>query len=344
MRLCWLLASPLERINGTLTSNFASVRYRAVPAMRAMLQGGHQVSALQQPALKSMADLKAHWAPCDLLVVSKVDYNSVPQIAAFARSRGARMVVDACDDHFETPQFCDAFHQTLHMADYVTCSTDTLASRIRERTGRQATVILDPFEAPASPPRFQPGAERLRLLWFGSATNFGTLAAALPDLVEFGRHRPLSLRVVTALDDPDVTRIAHLVNSQHASELTFEPHQWSLHDQWSHFDACDLVIIPSRNVQDKLVKSPNRLVESLRRGRFVVAYPIPSYRPLADFSWQGEHLAQGIAWALAHPAEVRERIADGQRYVEGHYHPAAIAARWSDCLNAAFKGHLKLAQ
>jgi glycosyltransferase involved in cell wall biosynthesis len=96
---------------------------------------------------------------------------------------------------------------------------------------------------------------------------------------------------------------------------------------------CDLCVIPVDVAnRAKSVKSANRLVEALRAGRFVVASPLPAYREFSESALVGEDIAQGIAWAVDHPAEVAARIRAGQLMVEQYYSPAAIAQQWLQTL------------
>jgi hypothetical protein len=82
----------------------------------------------------------------------------------------------------------------------------------------------------------------------------------------------------------------------------------------------------------KLVKSPNRVVEPLRAGRFVVAYPLPSYAELGDYVWLGEDISAGVAWALTNHEEVRRRLEAGQAYVARRFDPRAIGRVWEAVL------------
>ena len=155
---------------------------------------------------------------------------------------------------------------------------------------------------------------------------------------------PLSLEIVTNTDEVDVAGVCEKINHsfRHALQMTYS--KWSLATQWEPFSRCDLVVIPSMGDSRWQVKSPNRAVESLRCGRFVVSNPIPSYAPLAPFSWQGENIVEGIEWAIAHPRHVLERIRGGQEFVAREFEPAQIVEQWKSCIIAAAEGRLRLAE
>lgn len=83
------------------------------------------------------------------------------------------------------------------------------------------------------------------------------------------------------------------------------------------------------------VKSHNRLVESIRSGRFALASPIPSYVELQDFAWVGADLAEGLDWALGQPQDAAARLAAGQSAIESRFSPAVVGARWRAALGLA---------
>ena len=92
------------------------------------------------------------------------------------------------------------------------------------------------------------------------------------------------------------------------------------------------MVVPSLPSAKKLVKSPNRVVEPLRAGRFVAAYPLPSYVELGDYIWLGHNIADGVQWALQNPAEVRRRLTAAQTHLDRRYSPLATGRAWEAVL------------
>jgi hypothetical protein len=81
-------------------------------------------------------------------------------------------------------------------------------------------------------------------------------------------------------------------------------------------------------------KGPNRLVETLRAGRFAAVHPMLAYDEFKPWCWIGD-IAEGVAWSLDHVAEVVQRIVAAQAYIEYNYSPAAVAAEWEIALAEA---------
>jgi uncharacterized Rossmann fold enzyme len=171
----------------------------------------------------------------DTLIFAKPQASELMDMAR-AKARGAWVVVDFCDDHFDWLHYQEA----LRLADAVTCSTNEMARRIKE-LGRDATVIADPYEFPEMPPHYA----GINLLWFGHHVNRDSLQRILPDLEGY------PLRVVSNFEGAI---------------------PWSKETMLEEFARADIVVIPTTDSY----KSANRAIEAIRQGCFVVAEPHPA--------------------------------------------------------------------
>jgi len=171
----------------------------------------------------------------DTLIFAKPQANELMDMAR-AKARGAWVVVDFCDDHFDWLHYQEA----LRLADAVTCSTTEMAKRIKE-LGRDAIVISDPYEYPEMPPH----CNGVNLLWYGHHVNRESLQRILPDLEGY------PLRVVSNFDGAI---------------------PWSKETMLEEFAQADIVVIPATAPY----KSANRAIEAIRQGCYVVAEPHPA--------------------------------------------------------------------
>ena len=171
----------------------------------------------------------------DTLIFAKPQANELMDMAR-AKARGAWVVVDFCDDHFDWLHYQEA----LRLADAVTCSTTEMAKRIKD-LGRDATVIADPYEYPEMPPH----CNGVNLLWYGHHVNRDSLQRILPDLEGY------PLRVVSNFDGAI---------------------PWSKETMLEEFARADIVVIPATAPY----KSANRAIEAIRQGCYVVAEPHPA--------------------------------------------------------------------
>lgn len=329
MHVTWITSGTIDkRADGRLTSPMASVRYRVLYVAEQLLANGHRVDIIQG-GVPANADYLEAPLDADVVIISKGLFEGSVAIAERAKQRGARVLMDICDDHFDTV-FRETYLALCALADGITASTPAMARVIAERTTRDAAVIGDPYEAPHGSPRFQP-SEILRLLWFGHPSNFDTLAAMMPSLIDFSRQRPVELHVVSE----NVANIAgslEQLHRRHGPQLAARFTPWSQDATWQALAACDAVVIPSLPTDVKLVKSPNRIVDSIRSGRFVAAYPLPSYGAFASCAWLGENVLDGIRWALENSQEALTRIRCGQQLVADRCDAKVLAAEWESLI------------
>jgi uncharacterized Rossmann fold enzyme len=223
----------------------------------------------------SLNDLTA-----DTLIFAKPQANELMDMAK-AKARGAWVIVDFCDDHFDWVHYKEA----LRLADAVSCNTEVMAKIIKEH-GRDATVIGDPYEYPEE----KPHCNGLNLLWYGHAVNKHSLERILPDLGGY------NLRVV----------------SNFGGAIP-----WSHETMLEEFAKADIVLMPATAEY----KSPNRAVEAIRQGCFVV-----SERDLGIPEIYVGNIKEGIEWTQTQ--NVNQRISKAQKFVTEEFSPKILIDKW----------------
>ena len=230
---------------------------------------------------------------------------------------------------------------------------NVLAKIVEDTLSRDATVIGDPYEGPHGIPGFpemgkqigrwrprdgnaaKTSARALRLLWFGHPANFPEIASEAPRIARFARSHRVELRVLSVPSD-SMKAWCSIANRFAEEELSISIDPWSQEGVWPALESCDAVVLPAeKSPSTKLARSANRLIETLRAGRFAIAHPVPSYMEFENSAWIGEDLSEGIGWALAHADSAKERIVRGQAYVGAHYSPAAIGESWEALAESA---------
>ena len=216
----------------------------------------------------------------DTLIFAKPEANELMEMAR-AKARGAWVIVDFCDDHFDWVHYKEA----LRLADAVTCPTQTMAKIIKEH-GRDATVIGDPYEYPEAKPHYN----GLNLLWYGHAVNKHSLERILPDLEGY------NLRVV----------------SNFGGAIP-----WSHETMLEEFARADIVLMPATAEY----KSPNRAVEAIRQGCFVV-----SERDLGIPHIYVGNILEGIKWTQTQ--DMNTLISKAQKFVTDEFTPRILIDKW----------------
>lgn len=233
------------------------------------------------------------YGPADCHIFSKHwDYEDV------GKAEGSPCpVFDLCDDWFGRAH--DAHYRAMCARCHVVVSSRRLAERVLEETGKVATYIPEPYELPDGCVK-EPSSDPL-VLWFGHSSNLPTLHKA---------NIPLG------------TRLLICTNMEGRGVVPYTPQNLQ-----NCLSVCDIVVIP----QDKDWKSANRMVESLRAGRFVVASDIPAYRGFDQYLGD---IGEGIAWVRRNSGHITPRIISGRDELP-FFSPASVGKMWRDFISAA---------
>jgi glycosyltransferase involved in cell wall biosynthesis len=220
----------------------------------------------------------------------------------------------------------------------LTVPCQALAERLAAGCRGAIHVLEDPWESPHGNPPRAPRSAPLEMCWFGNIApaTLPPVEAALRRIAERLRGTAATLAFVAGANRRELAEaLGERLRALHPA-FGFRFVQWSREATWHALEQCDLVLLPQDHASEwGRVKSHNRLVEAIRAGRLALASPIPSYLELAEFAWIGEDLAEGVAWALAHPDEAARRVARGQAAIETRFSPEAVGAKWAALLGVA---------
>ncbi|MDP8566378.1 tetratricopeptide repeat protein [Methylophilus aquaticus] len=333
-QIVWVTAGTLDTSLGFATSGMASTRYRVLLPAANLGPLGWQSRVVNEADLAQHGWGEVQFAAGDVLVVSKSLQPAILTYLQQVQQQGVHVIVDYCDNHFERPDAIGQHqHALLSLADRVIASTPELKATIEKLTQKPVDWITDCFEGQKKAPLFAPG-DTLHMLWFGSHTNYDTLQPIFPALRAIAQTRPVVLEMVTL--HPQGEQAARAL-SGNGLQVNYTP--WSTQVMQSAFERCDIVLIPTLQSEQKAGKSPNRLVEALWAGRYVMTGDLPAYQPFSDFAQVGGDVYTHIQWALANPQAVTEKIARGQAYIIAHHTPKRIGQLWHEALIATQMAH-----
>ncbi len=259
------------------------------------------------------------------------------------RAQAVPVFADLSDDYAAMAATLGAPFLAEYQRGLAECCTLTVpCAALAERlgTGRRGAihVVEDPWESPhGNPPRAPRGAP-LQLCWFGNIApnTLPPVEASLRRIAARLDGAAATLAFVAAANRRELGEALGARLRAAYPAFAFRFVEWSRETTWHALEQCDLVLLPQDHASAwGRVKSHNRLVEAIRAGRFAVASPIPSYLELAEFAWTGEDLAEGVAWATAHPDEAAARVARGQALIATRFSPEAVAEKWAALLGVA---------
>jgi hypothetical protein len=264
------------------------------------------------------------------------------QLALRLRARGARVVLDLCDNHLfvppDRPEFrgrADLLRAMIDACDDITVCTSELAKWVQRPThviddaldevSRGRRNLLSLFD------RWR--KSQLRLVWFGTAgmesPAFGLidLARLLPELNALNTTLPLQLTVISNSRE---AYHKHLIGAR----FSVRYHEYKTRSFQRLFRRADVCLIPVTPNPFTLCKTLNRPALSLLLGVPVVADAIPSYEELRPFICVGgwrEHLTRYAA-----DSSLRQRhVEEGQRYLRCRYTAERVVSQWAAALEPA---------
>lgn len=328
MKIVWVtVCTDLVETATGADSKVASVRYRALMPAAGLRALGHHALVIGHDR-SSLERSREAIAGADVVVFRRnyEDPECIETLLGETAAAGIKTVFDLSDDRLHG-RVGPHLRRMVELAGAVVTTSDSLRTKISEEYGKDAFVIGDPFEGPRGEPRWQPGP-RLKVLWFGHPVNLPSLEQSLPAMLEACRKKPMDLRIVTERVD-GIERQCKDFNSKNRNLLSMRFAEWSNAETWRSLAETDFVVIPYIAGHPRsLAKSPNRIIESLWAGRFVVAQPIPSYLEFSEWAWIGEDLAGGIGWMNDNPAAIGPRIAAAQQHIAATYSVERISADW----------------
>jgi len=217
-------------------------------------------------------------------------------------------IYDICDYHGDREEVHNHYCDMIWASDAVFVASPILASFYGLE---DYAHITDPYEFETREPRFHP--DNVNLLWYGHQSN-------LPTLSNLELDREYMLEIVTNAKHPAIT-------------------PWSHGAMRKAFEKAAITIIPTDD--SKSWKSPNRMVESINAGVFVVANDMPAYR---GYEMYLGDIQRGIEWARHNPSQVMKKLKSAQKIVQKKHSPTAVGEKWYDCISVAVRSSGKGSQ
>ena len=243
---------------------------------------------------------------------------------------------DLCDNHFypasgdpRSVERVERLRKMIGLADLVTASTPTLASRI----DHPRVVVVDDAIDVVGPALDASPVARRRLIWFGNAGSeaehygMADLGAIMPDLSRLAKKVSYELVVVS---NSAAAFERHVSGS--GLEARYEP--WTPASVERALRSADIALLPVQANEFTLCKTANRVVTALLHGLATVAGRIPSYEEFSPYirfdSWQ-EHVEAYLADSALRTTDVT----GGQAYIAGRFPPGHLAEQWAGALERA---------
>jgi hypothetical protein len=211
-----------------------------------------------------------------------------------AKKITAPIVYDVVNDHFADGD-STAYRDMCGLATRITVASDHMAAVVKMHTGRDSTVIDDPYENGEEVPAVCGDS----VVWFGHSANITSL-----------------FRVAELITVPLVI----CTNYKHPSAV-----HWTPESERRCLHESAVVLLTGNNPG----ASTNRVVKALRAGRFVVTPGgVEAWEQFAPYIYIGD-VRDGIHWALNNREEACNKIRAGQEAIRKRYSPQSIGSQWA---------------
>jgi len=217
-----------------------------------------------------------------------------------------KTLFDVCDDHFDREHGAH-YEFMCQAADVVTCNTEAMQERIYDVTGKLARIVSDPITFDKGNFEYH---KKPKILWFGHRVN-------LPSLSPYWRELE-NLTIITNVKIKDTP--SHVKTKMWKPGLVEE----TIQDY-------DIVILPKNKNPEAVYKSPNRAVDSIYSGKYVVTDFNEVYENLSPFCFLGD-IFEGIDFYKNNPEECKRQVLAGQKYVNKNYNDKIITKQWEKAI------------
>ena len=257
----------------------------------------------------------------------------------YLKNKGIKFVFDICDNKWRMGK--DRQKNTAIMnagclhANLITTTCGQLKQKIYEETGKDALIIDDPFERAIEEPTFKPHKKNLNICYFGGRKSFWLVN--WEEVIAGLNYVCKQLGVEYTLNC--ITQ-KHLIASKKITHHYYPDgpiimYEWDYELQKQLVSKSDFVLLPVPN-ENPLVfsyKSPNRVIDSIAQGKYVITTNgVISYEQFGDFIGLGS-LQRNIKWAIQNPKGVISKIKEGQNYIKKYHSPEVIAKQWMNLRN-----------
>jgi len=163
-----------------------------------------------------------------------------------------------------------------------------------------------------------------KISWFGMDTNHDTLEFGIREILEYNFEA--KIKIITNKSDKIRSKLSNL----NLKNISLEFIKWSK-SMDKEVVTTDIVIIPYLNDHKRLVKSYNRITDSINLGRFAIISDLNHLREFNNFCFLG-NIGKGLKWSKENNLLAVEKVKKGFEYVKKNYSVATIASEWKNII------------
>ncbi len=264
-----------------------------------------------------------------LIIINKAMHINVINLAKTAKELNIKIISVFDDWYFIKPESRRTqlrFVDNLKLAKYsnnIIAKTKSAANIIYKHTGFRAKIISDCVRFESQMPINKINYP-FKISWFGMDTNHDTLEFGIREILEYNFEA--KIKIITNKSDKIRSKLSNL----NLKNISLEFIKWSK-SMDKEVVTTDIVIIPYLNDHKRLVKSYNRITDSINLGRFTIISDLDHLREFNNFCFLG-NIGKGLKWSKENNLLAVEKVKKGFEYVKKNYSVATIASEWKNII------------
>ncbi len=269
-----------------------------------------------------------------LIIINKAMHINVINLAKTAKELNIKIISVFDDWYFIKPESRRTqlrFVDNLKLAKYsnnIIAKTKSAANIIYKHTGFRAKIISDCVRFESQMPINKINYP-FKISWFGMDTNHDTLEFGIREILEYNFEA--KIKIITNKSDKIRSKLSNL----NLKNISLEFIKWSK-SMDKEVVTTDIVIIPYLNDHKRLVKSYNRITDSINLGRFTIISDQDHLREFNNFCFLG-NIGEGLKWVKENNLLAVEKVKKGFEYVKKNYNVATIALEWKKIIDQTLK-------
>ena len=263
-------------------------------------------------------ELLNHFKP-KCLIISKALSPKLAELVILAKGKGVIIISIFDDWNFENKVRSKLNLPIAKNSNFVISKTNSAANEILKHTSLKSLIIPDPirFNAGSIPKTIK---LPLEACWFGMHTNHDTI------LYELNELDKINIKIKLTIISNTFEKFESFIKTNNLKNIILKFIKWN---NRSDIDILknDIVLLPYPNDSKRLIKSSNRIIDSINLGRFTVLSNVDQFSEFKEYTYFGK-ISDGLIWLLDNYEDAYLRTEAGQEYVNKHYSIKAICNIW----------------
>ena len=267
--------------------------------------------------------LLEHFKP-SCIILSKAFGKKISLVAKLAKKKGIKVISIFDDWSFDNLNRSKINLPIAENSDFIIAKTGYACKEIKKYTNLECTIIPDPIRFNRHNV-FDKISNPINACWFGMHTNHSSI------LDELNNIDKVSIQVNLTIISNSFEKFNVINKNNKFNHLKLNFIKWNNKSN-EEIIKNEVVFLPYPNDSKRIVKSSNRIIDSLNLGRFTILSDVKHFNEFKEFTYFGD-ISNGLDWLLNNISIAKQITANGQKYVNDNYSLEKICKQWIKLFN-----------